>query len=943
VTWVADSSTAFWSGRRPFTATASVPGGALSEGATNRLGVWGKRGGGAPDPTSNAVTFTGLNWLEITWWRRFAAIRGYLECSGDAGSGETELNATGFADSSRLAAYDVTDPENPVRLAAVLKEANAGGWRLRMQDSTATGAPRRYLITDTPKSPPSARYTSVTRRRLFDRMSGDYLIVVPEAFLGAVAPLEQLRAGQGLNVVVSPTESIYDEFNGGRHSSYALRRYLRYAYESWSARFAIFVGDGSEDPLNHTGTARPDWVPAHPIAGPVPFSTGSESAFERIPSDQWYGWCMTCDPQDLQFAPKIPEMFIGRLPVNSVQEAASTISKITAYDNFAADQLWRRKMLLLADDQYSGQSTFGGAPGTSGYCKRSYEDRFLGLSQTVRDVILNEAGLVESEPDVFDMGYWLRNEPIDPLSLPDSCRPDRPSTQVRTRANVTPEMIARLNDGRLWWNYQGHSNEQELSHEDIYRNLGGDDDKDKLTNTGRLFFFSGFSCHPNSFGRSYEAGGFGPALGEELVTLPGRGAIATFGSTGYEIIPRNGVDHLNVELARALFADPPRDPYLGEAGARPVIGEVAALSFLRWYPRSLGSPFEQNVGMTYTLLGDPASRLWIGPPQAAVTANDVPTVDGAPIRLHTPGNTLTLKARLVSNVALSSITVTREDSAAVDTLPPQRFTITPPFPDTSSASHGGRWYEARLDTTLVPENYSWKFHTVDRYGVARTFDAAFAFSTLLRADGQTVNDNDPVAPSASMTLFVQSPSPVVPATDLTLTVNGVPVAFSATPDPGDASGREWLLSWAHDPYPIDQYVVRLSANGGATNTHVFRVEVGGGELRIANAFVFPNPFQEDAIGANFTFTLVSGSPADVLIRVFTVSGRLIYERKERGLNPGYHQLHWDGRDREGSQLANGTYVYRLLANNGSSRQMVESRLVKLRRPRRGTLENETTP
>jgi hypothetical protein len=425
--------------------------------------------------------------------------------------------------------------------------------------------------------------------------------------------------------------------------------------------------------------------------------------------------------------------------------------------------------------------------------------------------------------------------------------------------------------------------------------------------------------------------------------LPTRGAIASFGSTGYEIIPRNGVDHLNVELARALFADPPRDPYLSEGGARPVVGEVTVLSFMRWYPRSLSSPFEQGVGMTYTLLGDPASRLWIGPPQAAVTANDVPVVDGTPIRLHTPGGAVTLRARLVSNVALAGITVTREDSAGVDTLPPARYTITPAFPDTGAASHGGRWYEVRLDTTLTPETFSWKFRSVDRYGVARTFDASFAFTTLLRADGQTVNDGDPVAPTAALTLFVQSPGPLVPATDLALTVNGVPVAFTATADPGDGSGREWLLAWTHDPFPIDQYAVRLSASGGAANTHLFRVEVGGGELRVQNAFAFPNPFQDDAIGTNFTFTLVSGAPSDVLIRVYTVNGKLIYERKEQGLAPGYHQLHWDGLDAEGFPLANGTYVYRLLANNGTSREMVESRLVKLRRPRRGSLESETTP
>jgi Peptidase family C25/FlgD Ig-like domain len=675
------------------------------------------------------------------------------------------------------------------------------------------------------------------------------------------------------------------------------------------------------------------------IPGPVRFSTATELAYERIPSDAWLGWCMDCGPLEFQFNhPVIPEIFIGRLPVNSLAEVTSTIAKIVNYENFSADQLWRRKILLVADDQFSGVSTFPDVPGTSGYCWRSYEDRFLQLSETIRNVITIDGGLVESDPEVFSMAYWLRNEPIDPVALPDSCRPDRGATQIRTRNNVTPEMFNRLNDGRLWWNYQGHSNEQELSHEDIYRNLGGDDDKSRFTNDGKLFFFSSFSCHPNSFGRWYEAGSFGPSLGEEMVTLPNRGAVASWGSTGYEVIPQfGGVKHVNVELARAVFVDPPRDPSATGTGARPVIGEAIALALARWVPQA--SSLELEVGASYELLGDPATRIWAGPPQAAVTANDVPAADGVPIRLHTPGPALTLKATLVSNASLAAIALVREDSSSVDTIPPNRYTITPTFPDTGAASHGGRVYQARLDTLLTPESFRYVFRTADRFGITRAFEATFAFSTLLRADGQTVNDGDVVAPAANLTLFVQSPAPVVPTTDLTLTLNGNPVTFVATPDPGDASGREWLLQWTHDPLPIDRYVLELRVTGGTTAVHAFRVDVGGGELRIDNAFAFPNPFRDDAYGTNFSFTLISGAPADVLIRVYTVTGKLVYERKERGLAPGYHQLAWDGLDLEGQPLANGTYFYRLLASNGTARAMRESRLVKIRKPRRGTLES----
>ena len=43
----------------------------------------------------------------------------------------------------------------------------------------------------------------------------------------------------------------------------------------------------------------------------------------------------------------------------------------------------------------------------------------------------------------------------------------------------------------------------------------------------------------------------------------------------------------------------------------------------------------------------------------------------------------------------------------------------------------------------------------------------------------------------------------------------------------------------------------------------------------------PNDF-DDELGTRFTFTLMSDTPADLLLRVYTVSGRLLYTRTERG-------------------------------------------------------------
>jgi flagellar hook assembly protein FlgD len=137
-----------------------------------------------------------------------------------------------------------------------------------------------------------------------------------------------------------------------------------------------------------------------------------------------------------------------------------------------------------------------------------------------------------------------------------------------------------------------------------------------------------------------------------------------------------------------------------------------------------------------------------------------------------------------------------------------------------------------------------------------------------------------------------------------------------------------VLSWSHAPYAPDAYTVRLDVQGGSSHTHTFLVGEGG--VKVNDLVAFPNPF--DDAGTAFSFTLVADGPTDILIRVFTTAGRLIYERTERGMLGGYHQLPWNGVDAEGSSIANGVYLYKLIAANNGGKVEELGRLVRLRKP-----------
>ncbi|MBI5170941.1 MAG: hypothetical protein HZA61_15735 [Candidatus Eisenbacteria bacterium] len=926
----------YWTNKSATTVSRSVRGSAFTSGI-NSFREWGKSFNSPPDPVNNNLCRAGLNWFELTYWRRFAAIRDYLPFNSGDASGEFQIHATGFfGDSIRL--YDVTNPDAPQRIlldpARVALENNYMAFDF--QDSTASASPKSYVaafVQDPvdpaygPKVPPAANFSAVTRRNLYANTAGDWLLVVPEAFLPAMQPLVDLRNASGLRTVVAPLESVNDEFNGGRHSAASIQRFTRWAYEHWQSRFLLLFGDGNMDPMNYRRSSGRDWVPTLPTPGPVPVSE-----WELIPSDNRYGFLTGNSDPIYNFGDVIPEMMVGRIPVNTLGEATAVVNKLVKYEDLSSgDQSWRRSMLLSSDDAYSGDSFFGGGGSTSGYCFRWQEQHFVELNAKSASLITRDAGLAQTDIDLFNLRWYLADQPYTNPTPSDTCRPDRAATRTYTHAIVTPILFDKINAGVSWWNYQGHASEWVLSHEDLYVNDTGLDDKVRFANTDRPFLFTAFSCHANMFGRpEKQFGAQGPALGEEFVTLPNLGAIASWASVSYEVVPRDDSTHVNVELTRSMFSAAPHDNILSERGARLVLGEAIQTTFLRFIPTVASYAYERGIAMSYTLLGDPATRMSIGRPQTLVTANDVPATDLQAVRLHTSGDTLTIVADVVSAVRIDSLGLYRRANGADTAIPASAYTLAPAFPDTVGGGEwGGKRYRLVYGGRTHAYDETYVLRAIDRDGLVSEHRTVFTYDVTLRSDGVALHDNDDVSPVANLSLLVQSPKPFDPATDLTLTLNEIAQPFTYAPAPGDASGREWIVTLTHGEYLKASYALEVRLTGAPLVTRLFRVTTSQGELKLADLLVFPNPFGVD--GTAFSFTLLGSQPADVKVSVMTVTGRVIWTDVVRDVAPGYHQIPWDGNDAEGDALANGVYFYRVSAHTpGGGHVQQLGRMVKLR-------------
>lgn len=81
---------------------------------------------------------------------------------------------------------------------------------------------------------------------------------------------------------------------------------------------------------------------------------------------------------------------------------------------------------------------------------------------------------------------------------------------------------------------------------------------------------------------------------------------------------------------------------------------------------------------------------------------------------------------------------------------------------------------------------------------------------------------------------------------------------------------------------------------------------------------FPNPFNPET-----TIRYVLSAPANVVIKVYNVTGQTIRTILNENQVKGVHFARWDGKDEHGSEVSSGLYIYRVRAGKQSeSRKML---------------------
>jgi len=876
-----------------------------------------------------------VNWVELAYDARYAAPTGRLLFPGGDANAINDLAVTEFP-SSDVGLIEVTDPRQPVFIE--LQPANliqADGSTTLSLRVDQTGGRRTFFAQQrmTSNGVADVRYLDATR--VDDpvdptevAVDPDLLVIVhPEFRQAAQRWIDHRRArngGEELRVHVVEPQPLYDRYTGGLKSPWALKRFCNHALDRWGTTVLMLIGDANENarslglPPGAVDNGR-DLVPTYLWQDFL----GGDYLPEMIATDKFYV-DRDADPETWPTRIAAPwDMIVGRFPCNDVAQLDRMIDKTIQMETVQPDEAWRRRALFLADDAFSS-GTLGADDGFAlgyAYSELDFEE---GERDSCARYWRENGGMVGLVADTLMLRQFM--ESIYPVPWNSDVIP-LTEAKDHCRDTAVAPLKTQISAGALMVHFQGHGNATVMCHEQWFmddRGLPPSDanrwDIDDLTNTGRPFVFFGMACHLSHWARqpaSVNGTVRGGSIGEKLLGWTDAGAVASYGSANYERLQPNFA--FSNYILRRWTQYPPFTTVGGDSvQSRWVMGELA------WAAEAdiianYGFGNYMEMCANYAVLGDPLMVLDAGAPETDAILRgdqDVP-VEGE----------VDLVALDASN--LRQVDLTARDEAGIDrveVLDSKGVNLTAQtVTDVGGDGPIDQVKEYRLSLPVRPFDHTLIAHVYDTADRLPTDDhVQLVFRVAMPVDWYVAGATDPIDPArfafppgepVTITSTFTSPAYIDEQTPFAATGEGL--VLENVSHAVDATNRQIDVTFTAtaDPEAAAPRAVVLSIAGFETRYVLEQEEQSGGGAAIERLVNYPNPMRD---ATSFVFrTNLAGGQGRILI--YTVSGRQVADVAFAIGAGGDVVVPWDGRDREGDRVANGVYLYRVLAETAGGR------------------------
>ena len=734
----------------------------------------------------------------------------------------------------------------------------------------------------------------------------DMVIIMPtsQAFVDQAQRLKTFHENKdGLRVNLVPADELFNEFSSGTPDANAYRRYMKMLYDRATSeadmpRYLLLFGDGAWD--NRLLSDGWQTVSVDDLLLCYE-SENSMSATESYVSDDYF--CMLDDGEGGNITSSdVPDVGVGRLPARTAAQAKVFVDKIVSYANNEMAGDWQNLLCFMGDDG-NGNVHMREANEAATLVEETYPG--FNVKRIFWDAYTRKATAT---------GYYYPEV-----------------------ADLVKNQMAK---GALIMDYCGHGAAYSISHEKVLLL------DDFATQTSlRLPLWVTASCDIMPYD-SRDSN-----IGETALGNENGGCIAFYGTTRTVYTGAN--KDMNCKFIKHVLAT--------VDGRRNTLGDAVRLTKAEVW----GSGYTAYNKLHYSLLGDPALTLAAPQQQIVIDSiNGMATSEG--VTQLTVGRNVTVKGhvegdplfngvvQLVMKDVLTNMKCRlnndKTDGAEVAYEYVDRPTVL--FNGNDSITNGRFSMTFSLPIDL---SYSDKEDLLIAYGVSSDKKKeAHGQCDKLAVTDRLDNIGDGVGPS----IYCYLNSSSFTNGD---NVNTTPYFYAELSDKdginaaGNAMGHEMELSIdgkmeftysLNDFFTYDFGDYRKGSVGYSLpelpegeHTLTFRAwDVLNNSSLAELKFnvvkgLSPNCFSVDCTrnpATTSTSFIVShdraGSAINVVLQVFDMSGRQLWEHAEKGVSTSSsYTLNWDLTISSGNRLHTGVYLYRVLVGEGGNMAASEAK------------------
>ena len=849
-----------------------------------------------------------VDFVAIDYYKHLAGYNkqfqfSFPEAVSEVGTGAFQINnAQGISQ-----VWDVSDRYN-----ATYKTNSSGTFTTKMP----LGVLKKFVAVDqndlhTPTPVSNARVTNQNLKgTILANGNVDYLIITNNQFLAAANRLANLhQTKNNLKVKVVPLEVIYNEFSSGQQDVVAVRNFIRYVYQAGNQtlKYVNLFGDASIDYLNRVPN-NSNQVPIFHLLSEKLLSNSAANFNDQsnFSTDDFYALLDEGEGIITNNNYSGLDVAVGRMPVNTSQQANAMVDKIEQYLSTDNAGRWKNVYTALADDVDAS----------------SDESLQIALDEMLDELNVNKPYF--NVKKVFADSYQqevVAGGPRYPKAKED--------------------FLNGINSGSLMVNYLGHGNETGLGGE-RYLDLA---DIDQLNNNGKYPLFAIITCEFTRFENPLLQSG-----GERLFLREDAGAIGILATT--RKIGITNANNFTKRISRWLF------DYNND------LPDVSMAEALMHTKNDAELPVQEKGVVAF--IGDPALKLATPKPDIRITHINEVEVENftgslrALDRVKLKGQVTTENGQVINNftgdLALQLFDKNQEKTTLVNdgvgdpmnfitlgetvfrgnaTVTNGSFEIEFVVPkDIKIAVGEGKASMYAVRESNVPDDYTGSNTTIKIGGVNENAaednkapelklfmnDETFISGGITNnaplflahlEDENGINTASGIGHDMVAILDGDENNPVVMNEYYETEPNNFTKGFVNYPFSNLAEGLHTITFKAWDVY-----------NNLATATLDF-VVTSSSDLQLDKVLNYPNPFVDYT---EFWFQHNRpNEPLQVQVQVLTVTGKIVKTINQTVVSDGFlsREIIWDGRDDFGDRIGKGVYIYRIKVKSTVSGQQAE--------------------